>query len=228
MLVVGRMIHGTLSFFKMANAPARESLPRKDVSPSASSAASPLSGQDLGTLLLANLEAFTAFARNRLGEAELARDAVQESLIKAVTAERQPAAEPEVVRWFYRILRRTIIDLHRRREARARAYDGYAANLEAEPESAEKALLCACFQRLLPELSPAERRLIEQVDLEDGSPARLAEEQGISANALGVRLHRARQHLRALLEDTCRVCAEHGCLDCHCAPASPAAGGVQD
>ena len=68
---------------------------------------------DTAAILLENLDAFTAFARGQLGDAELARDAVQESLLKAITAEHQPQ-ETDVVRWFYRILRRTIIDLHRR------------------------------------------------------------------------------------------------------------------
>ena len=170
---------------------------------------------DTAALLLENLDAFTAFARSRLGDGELARDAVQESLLKAVTSEHQPAEE-DAVRWFYRILRRTIIDLHRRRGARERALASYGADLEANADAEETRLLCACFERLLPELPEQYRDLIRRVDLDAESLTVLAAERGVSANALTVQLHRARRRLRELLEATCRVCATHGCLDCTC------------
>lgn len=44
----------------------------------------------------------------------------------------------------------------------------------------------------------------------------LAGELGRNANNLRVRHHRARQQLRERLEQTCRLCAKHGCLDCTC------------
>lgn len=170
---------------------------------------------DTATALLENLDAFTGFARAQLGDAELARDAVQESLLKAIATEHQPA-EAEAVRWFYRILRRTIIDLHRRREARQRSLTRYEVEAEAPPDAEETRLLCACFERLLPELPEQYRDLIRRVDLAGESPMALAAERGVSANALTVQLHRARRRLRELLEATCRVCAKHGCLDCSC------------
>ena len=40
---------------------------------------------------------------------------VQESLIKALTADRHPETDKETTAWFYRILRRTIIDVYRKR-----------------------------------------------------------------------------------------------------------------
>jgi RNA polymerase sigma-70 factor (ECF subfamily) len=170
---------------------------------------------DLPRVLLENLEAFTAFARSRLGDGELARDAVQESLLKAVTAEHRPT-ESDAVRWFYRILRRTIIDLYRRKDVRERGLSRYEADLEATADAEETRLLCACFERLLPELPEQYRDLIERVDLAGASPTALAAERGVTANALTVQLHRARRRLRELLEATCRVCATHGCLDCTC------------
>ena len=171
---------------------------------------------DTAAVLLENLDAFTGFARAQLGDGELARDAVQDSLLKAVTAEHQPV-ETEAVRWFYRILRRTIIDLHRRRGARERALARYEA--DATPDADETRVLCACFERLLPELPEQYRDLIRRVDLQGNSPTTLAAERGVTANALTVQLHRARRRLRKLLEATCRVCATHGCLDCTCGEA---------
>ena len=178
---------------------------------------------DTAAILLENLDAFTGFARAQLGDGELARDAVQDSLLKAVTAE-HPPAETDAVRWFYRILRRTIIDLHRRRDARERALARYGA--DAAPDAEETRVLCACFERLLPELPEQYRDLIRRVDLEGNSPTALAVERGVTANALTVQLHRARRRLRELLEATCRVCATHGCLDCTCGEAGDDYGGA--
>ncbi len=170
---------------------------------------------DTAAILLENLDAFTAFARSKLSDAELARDAVQESLVKAVSAEQQPP-ESDAVRWFYRILRRTIIDLYRRRDARDRALERYGAELDAPPAAEESQMLCSCFERLLPDLPDQYQELIRRVDLEGASPTALAAERSVTANALTVQLHRARRRLRELLEATCRICATHGCLDCHC------------
>ena len=39
---------------------------------------------------------------------------------------------------------------------------------------------------------------------------------GITKSNLNVRIHRARQQLKQRLEENCRVCAKHGCLDCQC------------
>src|SRR5688572_6116603 len=115
---------------------------------------------ELAATLVHNLDSFTAFARSRLSDPELARDAVQESLIKAMGAETTPEVESEAVRWFYRILRRTIIDLHRRTAARERALEKYQTNLEAAADPEEERLLCGCFERLLPQLPPAYMDLI--------------------------------------------------------------------
>ena len=65
--------------------------------------------------LLANLKTFVAFARRRVGDVHLAEDVVQESLLKALALAKKPTKEEDVMAWFYRILRRSIIDLYRRR-----------------------------------------------------------------------------------------------------------------
>jgi len=60
--------------------------------------------------------------------------------------------------------------------------------------------------------------VLQLADL-DGQPAdAVAKQIGISRNNLKVRLHRARRQLRTRLEQTCQLCATHGCLDCHCEP----------
>jgi len=166
--------------------------------------------------ILKNLQTFIAFARKRVGEEHLAEDLVQESLIKALAADRKPAGEEDTVAWFYRILRRSIIDIYRRNDARRRALDRFEAEMPEAPTSADERLLCQCFKRLLPSVPERYRNLLQQIDLEGRDLAEVAAALGVTKNNLTVRLHRARKHLREMLSKNCRACSKHGCLDCTC------------
>lgn len=173
--------------------------------------------------LLRNLQMFTAFARKRLGDPHLAEDLVQESLVKALAADRQPEGEEAVTTWFYRILRRSIIDVYRRQDARKRALEKLEQELPEEPSAEEERALCQCFKRLLPLVPEQYRELLQKVDIEGGDTGEVAAALGVTRNNLTVRLHRARKHLREALSQNCKACSVHGCLDCTCSPpAEPA------
>jgi RNA polymerase sigma-70 factor (ECF subfamily) len=174
--------------------------------------------KDLAEQLVGNLNEFLAFARGRLGEPELAADAVQESLLKALKSSGQ-IRDQSVKAWFYRILRRTIIDLYRRRDVQERAVEKLQLELDSPPSDDEERTVCACMESLMPGLKPEYSTLLRRLDLLDlngEKVAPVATSLGITKNNLTVRLHRARQQLRERLEETCRVCATHRCLDCTC------------
>jgi RNA polymerase sigma-70 factor (ECF subfamily) len=90
-------------------------------------------------------------------------------------------------------------------------------DLPATPS--DDAELCACFEPLIPTLKPEYAELLRALDLDGESTEAVAERLRVTPNNLKVRRHRARQALRKRLEETCRTCAEHGCLDCTCRPA---------
>lgn len=172
----------------------------------------------LATTLLANLAAFQGFARRRLGDDQLAADAVQESLLRALKSERSLSHDENLLAWFYRILRNVLTDLHRREAVQARALERFADELAIGSEEVAdvEQTACACFRSLLPTMRPEYAQVLQLADL-DGQPAEaVAEQVGISRNNLKVRLHRARRQLRERLEQTCQLCAKHGCLDCQC------------
>ena len=176
----------------------------------------------LATTLLANLAAFQSFARRRLGDEQLAADAVQESLLRALKSERSLAHDANLLAWFYRILRNVLTDLHRRRATQDKALSRFAEELaiSGESEADVERTACACFRELMPTLRPEYAEVLQLADL-DGHPAEVvAREVGITRNNLKVRLHRARRQLRERLEQTCQLCASHGCLDCHCSSHS--------
>lgn len=176
----------------------------------------------LAAILMANLAAFQGFARRRTGDDELAADAVQESLMRAMKAEPTLAHRDDLIAWFYRILRNVLTDLHRRKTARSRAMERFAdeSDIASQASRELEAVACQCFRSLLPTLKLEYARVIEICDLDGEAPEQAARVLGISKDNLKVRLHRARGQLRIRLEQTCQLCATHGCLDCNCAPGS--------
>src|SRR5690349_10708678 len=95
--------------------------------------------------IIKNLQTFVAFARNRLGDHHLAEDVVQESLVKALKADRHPETDEETTAWFYRILRRSIIDVYRKQGARSRALERLEKEFPEKPDVEEERELCKCF-----------------------------------------------------------------------------------
>jgi RNA polymerase sigma factor (sigma-70 family) len=166
--------------------------------------------------IIKNLQTFLAFARKRLGDHHLAEDVVQDSLIKALAADRQPDTEEETTAWFYRILRRSIIDVYRKQGARGRALERFEKELPETPGEEEERELCKCFRRLLPMVPEQYRELLEEVDLKGKEPEQVAATLGLTRNNLTVRLHRARKQLRKALTANCGACSAHGCIDCTC------------
>lgn len=168
--------------------------------------------------LLSHRGKLLAYARSKISDPVLAEDVLQDSLLKALRAAPELQDEDKLVPWFYRILNNAITDVYRRRHVEAKYLERPAEFYEpaAEPEPEDEATLCACFRELIPTLKPEYAELIEKMELAGGDPALVAEQIGINRNNLKVRRHRARQALRKRLEETCRVCAKHGCLDCTC------------
>ncbi|HWQ90322.1 MAG TPA: sigma-70 family RNA polymerase sigma factor [Clostridia bacterium] len=166
--------------------------------------------------IIENLQTFVSFARQRVTDPHLAEDLVQESLVKALGAEHQPPDSESVVPWFYRILRRSIIDLYRRNDVRNRGLERFTQQLSEAPNEEDQHLLCQCFKRLLPAIPAQYQEVISRIDLEGNDLSQVADEWGVTKNNLTVRLHRARKHLRDALEKNCKACSRHGCLDCTC------------
>jgi len=170
----------------------------------------------LETVLLAERTNLLAFVRKKIADPELAEDVLQDSLLKALSAAPALRDSERSLPWFYRILHNAIIDSYRHRQTEKNYLETYGPREELVFTPADEAELCACFRMLLPTLPADYAELIESLELNDGDPATVAAKLQITRNNLKVRRHRARQALRQRLEETCRVCAQHGCLDCTC------------
>ncbi len=200
----------------------KQPVPQEDLSFTASNETPELHLNNMIQRLLEQESAFRVFLRRRVSDEAVAEDLLQQSMIRAVQSHHSIRSNESVVAWFYKILRHTLIDYYRSKGTEARRNDAFLQQLtlsgdDKEPPLDEvKSTVCTCLHHLLPALRSNYAELIQRIDLEEESPKRVAKELKISQNNLTVRLHRARQALRASLEQSCGVCSTHGCLNCTC------------
>lgn len=171
---------------------------------------------ELETYLAANREKLIRFITQKTGDPDLAEDLLQESLLKALRASGSLKKEEKLVPWFYRIIRNAIIDVYRKQGRQKNFSESYEAELEKELIPEEEKTLCECFTGIIPTMNKEYAEIIKAAELGDEDPEELSSRLGITRNHLKVKRHRARKQLRERLEQTCRTCAEHGCIDCTC------------
>lgn len=168
--------------------------------------------------LLAHRQSLLAHVRRKISSPELAEDLLQESLINALRAAPGLRDKDRLLPWFYTILNNAITDTYRRGGITSRLFT--SLDLEQHdppaPEPEVERTLCECFRLILPTLKPDYANIINWLDLSGEEPSLVAQRLGLSPGNLKVRRHRARQALRKRLEESCRACAQHGCLDCTC------------
>ena len=160
-----------------------------------------------------HLDELLLFSRSKINDPELAADVVQDSLLKAVKAQESLKDEANIRAWLFSILRNTITDVYRKHSNAHLAIDN-PENL-AKPDEIDR-LACSCMEKLIPTLNDDYAFLIQELELNQKPTSLFAKETRITKSNLKVKRHRARQQLKQRLEETCGLCAKHGCLDCNC------------
>ena len=88
--------------------------------------------------------------------------------------------------------------------------------------------LCGCLHDAMRMLRPDYADILRRIDLEEQPREQVATELGLTANNVGVRLHRARRALRKKLEEICPVRREGAWSRCdHSQPPRPPCGSPQ-
>ena len=159
---------------------------------------------------------FLGYIRKRIADPDLAEDILQDSFLKAIRSAPQIQDDEELVRWFYRVLQNAIIDAYRRKAAELNRRMNYLADSDVADEPEQQEEICRCIKELIPTLKPEYADVLTALDINGEDTGEVSTRLGISRNNLKVRSHRARHALRKRLEETCRVCAEHHCVDCSC------------
>lgn len=161
---------------------------------------------------------FLRYFRRRLACPEDAEDALQEFSLKVIRAANTLQDDEKIDAWFGRILRNTLTDQYRRRATRRRAEAGYALEpREAAVDPEPAATPCTCVHDVLPALKLDYADIIRRADLDEAPRERIAADLGVTANNVGVRLHRARRALKTKLEERCSGCGDGGFQSCDCA-----------
>lgn len=166
----------------------------------------------------ANAPRLLAIATHMLGSEHDAQDCVQEALLAAVQSIDRFDARSRLGTWLYSItVNKALMRLRSRRRRPERPIEDL---LPAFREDGHRAEPCAPWRHVgagpeLAETRRAVRNAIDQLpdqhrtvlllrDIEQLSAAEAAAVLGCSANAVKVRLHRARQALREILDPSLR------------------------
>lgn len=163
--------------------------------------------------IVSYIDRLTAFAQSRLVDKDLAADAVQDAVAKAVKASANLREEEKLLPWLYAILRNTIADLTKKQN-REIATDHLPET--AAPDSEDRDQVCECFKPLISTLPSDYGQVIQAVDLDEEPREHVAARMGVTVTNLNVKIHRAREKLREAIESSCNMCAKHGCLNCSC------------
>ena len=149
------------------------------------------------------------FVGSRVNDPATADDIVQDVMLKVQTNLGKLPAEEKLPAWVITVARNAIIDHYRARAVRAHAD---IADLEpvADPgDQAERqnALrdLTPCLMRMVERLPEPYRAAMKMADFEGLGQQEVADWAGLSLSGAKSRVQRARQMLREMIEDCCRI-----------------------
>jgi RNA polymerase sigma-70 factor (ECF subfamily) len=147
----------------------------------------------------------------RLRSPEDAEDVLQEFALKVTLAAGRLTDPGKIDAWLGIALRNALFDRYRRNAARARLTNALAAEPrydegDGPDDDVHRAL--HCLAQALAELPPETARLLRKAEMEDVPLAAIAGEMRLTANNVGVRVHRGRAALRRQMLAHCQACPE--------------------
>jgi RNA polymerase sigma-70 factor (ECF subfamily) len=148
-----------------------------------------------GERLKPYLDRLYGYAISLVRDRERAKDLVQESALRAMTAKNIPADERAYRAWLFRILRNIFLDQARREKVAAQIVES-----EPEPETEfwqgeERFIVVLTVRIEIEKLPPAKREIITLIDIVGFSYAEAAELLNVPVGTVMSRLSRARRSL---------------------------------
>ena len=142
------------------------------------------------------------YLTHRLGNTQLAEDILQETFVKAMRQGAKFCSLDNARAWLFQVARNGLVDYQRLyRETIDVPDDIPVPEIHTEPIKA----LGECVVRVLTELSPEDRDIIQQCDLNGIKQQIYAQQNGLTLPATKSRLLRARQRMRETLSTNCKV-----------------------
>ena len=190
---------------------------------------------DASQQLATHREAIHRYIRGIVRDAAVAEDLTQETLLRAHQKLAALEDPTKLTSWLYRIATNICHDRFRRSSAsgRIRSFDERVAD---DPERGELPFLTdagprldkvieqkemsACVQHYLADLPDSYRAVILLHDEAGMTNPEIAEMLGVSLPTVKIRVHRAREKLRAALQEACSFSADdRGVLVCEPKPS---------
>jgi RNA polymerase sigma-70 factor, ECF subfamily len=146
------------------------------------------------------------YMRRRVRDEHLADDLAQDTLVKIHAATSSAPEDERLTAWMIRIARNTLTDFYRSKPRRALVTLQEAEGLSGpEPEAEATTGLTLCLRPMIGRLAQPYRQALELTEYEGLSQKELADRVGISLSGAKSRVQRAREQVRELLLDCCRV-----------------------
>ena len=173
---------------------------------------------DLHASIDAHRDAIFRYVRRLIRDADEAEDLTQDTLLRAHERVETLESEAKLTAWLYRIATNLCTDRFRSAAYRHQPTslhtgaeeEGASALVGAPPADAPRLDLAmqqdemgTCVRRYLDGLSDSYRAVILLHDVQGLTNVRIAEMLGVSAGAVKIKLHRARERLRQALAQAC-------------------------
>ncbi|OGP71545.1 MAG: hypothetical protein A2W09_01295 [Deltaproteobacteria bacterium RBG_16_50_11] len=157
------------------------------------------------------------FIRRMVRDATLAQDLTQETFIRAQKGLKEFRGEASPLTWLFRIANNLCLDHLRQKKGREKMVD-FFEYLDDQPQeemvfskngehnqmvSLEREEMSQCVQEFVERLPESYRAAMVLFYIEDFPIEEIAKILGVSSGSVRVRLHRAREELRALLKEGC-------------------------
>ncbi|HSZ73204.1 MAG TPA: RNA polymerase sigma factor [Rhizomicrobium sp.] len=164
------------------------------------------SHEEFVSALVAQLPGLRRYAVALVRDAALADDLVQDSIERALKQSEQLRDLQHLPGWLRRILHNLYIDETRRNRARGAEQDitELTDHSELSVQASDNAEVSA-FLKAMNALSVEHRQILLLVGLEDLNYREIADELGIPIGTVMSRLARARERLRALLQNGAEI-----------------------
>ncbi|MEO8184089.1 MAG: sigma-70 family RNA polymerase sigma factor [Deltaproteobacteria bacterium] len=177
-------------------------------------------------VLVENHRQFLKFLERRVGSRATAEDLLQDAFVRGMNKLDTLRSDESAVAWFYRLLRNAIIDHRRRNGATERKLAAFEQEIEqhSEPDADLQQAICRCVGELASTLKDEYAEALRAIEVDGVRVKDFAERVNITTSNAGVRIFRAREALRKQVVRSCGTCADHGCLNCTCAPKAEGCG----
>ncbi len=142
------------------------------------------------------------YLAHQLHDPHLAADLLQEVFVRALRQGKGFCRLDNARAWLFQVARNALVDHHRLAKETVEVPEDIPAE---ESEHEPIVGLSECVARVLSELSPEDRDIIEQCELEGAKQKEYAARHGLSLPAAKSRLLRARQRMREHMSAACQV-----------------------